>query len=193
MALIMYHCPSKREKSMGSLAILVQEKALQCKDVLLQYSEGAVQAANTGELNDEFIKVIETIIMLSGIAGGFGDHYGGVAGAHSIHNGLTVLEETHHALHGEKVAYGILVQLVLEKKWTEIKQLLPFYRQLDLPVSLNDLGVRFITDTVISDVAAKSTILEESIHVMPGEMTTATVSKAMKDLENYIHSENATS
>lgn len=164
--------------------------AKQCKDVLLQYSEGAVQAAKAGTLNDDFVKAIETIIMFAGMVGGFGDHYGRVAGAHSIHNGLTVLEETHHALHGEKVAYGILVQLVLENKWAEIEQLLPFYRQLDLPVSLHDLGVKDITDAVISDVAAKSTISEESIHVIPGEMTTATVSKAIVDLENYIHSDN---
>ena len=41
-----------------------------------------LQAAKTGELNDEFIKVIETIIMLCGMVGGFGDHYGRVAGAH---------------------------------------------------------------------------------------------------------------
>ena len=135
-------------------------------------------------LNDDFIKVIETIIMLSGMVGGFGDHYGRVAGAHSIHNGLTVLEETHHALHGEKVAYGILVQLVLENKWTEIDQLLVFYRQLGLPASLKDLGVKIINDEVIADVAEKSTVPEESIHVMPGEMTSATVSKAMTDLEN---------
>ena len=83
------------------------------------------------------------------MVGGFGDHYGRVAGAHSIHNGLTVLEETHHALHGEKVAYGILVQLVLENKWTEIDQLLAFYRQLGLPASLKDLGVKAINDEVI--------------------------------------------
>lgn len=162
--------------------------AKQCKDVLLQYSESAVQAAKSGTLNDDFVKVVETIIMLGGMVGGFGDHYGRVAGAHSIHNGLTVLEETHHILHGEKVAYGILVQLVLEDKWTEIEGLLPFYKQLLLPISLKDLGVKVITDEVIGAVAAKSTIREESIHVMPGEMTTATVSKAMTDLENYIHS-----
>ena len=107
----------------------------------------------------------------------------GVAGAHSIHNGLTVLEETHHALHGEKVAYGIIsVQLVLENKWTEVNQLLVFYRQLRLPLSLKDSGVKIINDEVMENVAEKATVPEESIHVMPGRMTTATVSKAMAEL-----------
>ena len=38
----------------------------------------------------------------------------GLAAAHAVHNGLTVAPGTHHYLHGEKVAFGLLVQLVLE-------------------------------------------------------------------------------
>lgn len=160
--------------------------AKQCKDVLLKHSENAIIAAKTGVLNDSFIKISETIIMLGGMVGGFGDHYGRIAGAHSIHNGLTVLEETHTALHGEKVAYGILIQLVLEDKWDEIKQLLPFYEQLGLPFSLKKLGVT-ISDSAILQVAEKATIIEESIHVMPiGKITATSVKEAIICLENFI-------
>lgn len=162
--------------------------AKQCKEILLQYSQGAVEAAKTGNLNDDFIKVVETIIMLGGMVGGFGDHYGRVAGAHAVHNGLTVLDETHHALHGEKVAYGILVQLVLENKWAEIKSILPFYQKLGLPLSLEDLGVKQVTEEKIIRVAGKTVIPEESIHVLPGEMTAEIVSKAINDLEDYSYS-----
>jgi hydroxycarboxylate dehydrogenase A len=155
-----------------------------CKDLLLQHSEAAIHAVKVRALNEEFIKVVETIIMLGGMVGGFGDHYGRVAGAHAIHNGLTVLEETHHALHGEKVAYGILVQLALEDKWNEINQLLPFYQMLELPTKLNDLGVKFINEKVFEDVAIKATVPTESIHVMPiGKITPERVSKAMAQLE----------
>lgn len=164
--------------------------AKQCKDILLRYSEGAVEAAKSGELNNDFIKVVETIIMLGGMVGGFGDHYGRVAGAHAVHNGLTVLEDTHHALHGEKVSYGILVQLVLETKWQEIETILPFYQQLGLPLSLKDLGVKKVTDEIIVQVAEKTVIPEESIHVMPGEMTVEVVSNAIRELDKYIHSVN---
>ena len=48
--------------------------------------------------------------MLSGL----GFESGGLAGAHAIHNGLTVLEECHGMYHGEKVAFGTIAQLVLE-------------------------------------------------------------------------------
>ncbi|MEH7352642.1 iron-containing alcohol dehydrogenase family protein [Neobacillus drentensis] len=159
--------------------------ARQCKNLLLQHSEGAITAAKTGNLNADFIKVIETIIILGGMVGGYGDHYGRIAGAHSIHNGLTGLEETHHALHGEKVAYGILVQLVLESKWEEIDQLIPYFQRLGLPISLTDLGVSVINDDVLTRIAAKSAVPEESIHVMPiGEITPTNVSMAIAALEN---------
>lgn len=161
--------------------------ARQCRDLILQHSENAIIAAKTRELNDEFIKVAETIIVLGGMVGGFGDHYGRIAGAHAVHNGLTVLNETHHALHGDKVAYGILVQLVLEKKWSEIDKLLAFYRRIGLPFSIKGLGVKEIKDDSIHAVAIKATIPEESIHVMPnGPITAEKVCLAIKELEDYI-------
>ena len=161
--------------------------ARQCKNLLIQHANGAIKAAQSGKVNDDFIKVVETIIVLGGMVGGFGDYYGRIAGAHAIHNGLTVLKETHHALHGDKVAYGILVQLMLEDKWEEIKHLYPLYRQLGLPVSLTELGVNVIDEKMINAVAEKSTLPEESIHVMPnGPFTAVKVSEAMNNLEKYI-------
>jgi len=160
--------------------------AKKCKDLLLQHSKTAIQAVKMEKLNDDFIKVAETIIVYGGMVGGFGDHYGRIAGAHAIHNGLTVLEETHHALHGDKVAYGILIQLVLEGKWDEIDQLIPFYKELGLPLSLHDLGVNEINEPLVGAVAAKACVPEESIHVMPiGTITADRVSEAIFTLEKY--------
>lgn len=161
--------------------------ARQCKDILLLHSEGAIKAAETSVLNDDFIKVAETIIVLGGMVGGFGDHYGRIAGAHAIHNGLTIIEETHQALHGEKVAYGILVQLVLEDKWKEIQQLIPSYRKLGLPVSLTNLGIKEISEAIINAIATKSVIPEDSMHVMPiGPITSSRVSEAIATLEQRV-------
>lgn len=161
--------------------------ARQCKVLLMEHSEGALKAINAGALNDDFIKIVETIIVLGGMVGGFGDHYGRIAGAHSIHNGLTALVATHHVLHGDKVAYGILVQLVLEGKQHEIELLLPFYRSLGLPYSLKGLGIEEIEDDIVTMIAEKSTIKEESIHVLPiGDVDADRVKKAIYELETMI-------
>lgn len=158
--------------------------ARQCKDLIIEHSAEAIKGVESGKLNDAFIKVAETIIMLGGMVGGFGDHYGRIAGAHSIHNGLTTIEETHHALHGDKVAYGILVQLVLEGKFAEIEELLPFYKGIGLPVSLTELGITELSKELVEKVAEKATFKTESIHVMPiGSITSERVEEAILKLE----------
>lgn len=160
--------------------------AKQCKDILFDSYQQGVKAVQTGKVNDDFIKAVETIIVYAGMVGGFGDEYGRTTGAHSIHDGLTVLEETHQALHGSKVAYGILVQLVLEDRFDEIERLKPLYQQLGLPLSLTELGVTKITDEIITRVAEKATVPEQEIHLMPvGEITATRVIEAIKALEKF--------
>ncbi|MGB8002167.1 MAG: iron-containing alcohol dehydrogenase family protein [Anaerobacillus sp.] len=120
---------------------LAYEIARSCRDVLVKDGEKAVQDQQRGRLSDAFVRVVETNLLSGGMVGGLGDRYGRIACAHSIHNGLTHIEEAHSFLHGEKVAYGILVQLVLEGEWEEVRGLFSFYEQIGLPISLESLGV----------------------------------------------------
>lgn len=159
------------------------ESARQCKQILLAESARALEAVDSGTLNDSFIKVVETMLMYAGMVGGYGDHFGRTAGAHSIHNGLTALEASHHLLHGVKVAYGICVQLMLENRPDEVKRLAPFYEALGLPQSLQAMQLT-VNDKECYAVAEKATIPTESIHLMPiGEVTAQRVFEAMQQLE----------
>ncbi|WP_088009329.1 iron-containing alcohol dehydrogenase family protein [Indiicoccus explosivorum] len=135
-----------------------------CYDELLEHGEAAMTAARQGELNDSFIKTAETIIMTAGLVGGFSDPNRIVAAAHAVHNGLTVLDETHHLQHGAKVAYGILIQLVLEDRWEEADKLAEYFRQVDLPTSLGDLGIEAVTEKTLLPVAIKAAAPSETIH-----------------------------
>ncbi|SDM89584.1 uncharacterized oxidoreductase [Sediminibacillus halophilus] len=137
-----------------------------CRDTLLAEGSEALEAIKAGSVTESFNRTVETIIMAGGMVGGFGDHYGRISGAHSIHNGLTHLPETHSILHGDKVAYGILVQLALEGRPDEIKRLLPHYRELGLPTSLSDLGINPKRKDLIESIAAAATAPGESIHLM---------------------------
>src|SRR5699024_8900156 len=82
--------------------------------------------------------VIEANTLLSGL----GFESGGLAAAHAIHNGMTVIEETHDLYHGEKVAFGVLVQLVLENSpIEELEEVLYFCNEVGLPTTLKDLNI----------------------------------------------------
>ena len=56
---------------------------------------------------------------------------------------------------GNKVAYGILVQLMIENKLAEIEHLLPFYHHLNLPTSLADMGLH-LTESDYQAVAERA-------------------------------------
>ena len=81
-----------------------------CFNTLMDEGVKAKIALEAGVCTPAVEKVIEANTLLSGI----GFESAGLAGAHAIHNGFTVLEECHHMYHGEKVAFGTLTQLVLE-------------------------------------------------------------------------------
>ena len=69
-----------------------------CFNTLMDEGVKAKIALEAGVCTPAVEKVIEANTLLSGI----GFESAGLAGAHAIHNGFTVLEECHHMYHGEK-------------------------------------------------------------------------------------------
>ncbi|RDU38709.1 oxidoreductase [Neobacillus piezotolerans] len=165
---------------------IAREAALLCKTNLLAFGNEALEAAETGTATHELVKVCETIIMAGGMVGGFGDHFGRIAGAHSIHNGLTHLPEAHSFLHGDKVAYGILVQLMLEGREEEIIGLLPFYKKTGLPFSLKSMGI-LAPERAAEVVAAKALAPGESIHFLDIALTTEHLTNSILQLERLVN------
>ncbi|KHF41736.1 iron-containing alcohol dehydrogenase family protein [Halalkalibacter okhensis] len=155
-----------------------------CQELILKESEQALEALTKKEVTPSLLTIIETNIMAGGLVGGLGDDYGRIAAAHSIHNALTQFEETHHFLHGEKVAYGILVQLALEGELEEMEELLSFYEQVGLPVSLKELGLTE-DDELLERIASKTLHPSESIHFMNQSFTTTEVVHGIQTVETY--------
>jgi glycerol dehydrogenase-like iron-containing ADH family enzyme len=98
--------------------------------------------------SEAWVRVAEGCALSAGVIGGIGGARCRTVAAHAVHNGLTQLHASHGRLHGEKVGFGILVQLRLEERLAGSglagqarRQLLPFFRQLGLPVQLSDLGM----------------------------------------------------
>ena len=121
-----------------------------CFDTLMADGVKAKVALEAGCSTPAVEHVIEANTLLSGI----GFESCGLAAAHAVHNGMTQLPETHAMLHGEKVAFGTLVQLVLENAPTEtFEQVMGFCLEVDLPVTLGDLGVEDISRERIMAVA----------------------------------------
>jgi glycerol dehydrogenase len=132
-----------------------------CYDTLL---ESGVQAKLAVERH-VVTQAVEAIVEANTLLSGLGFESGGLAGAHAVHNGLTVLEASHGKLHGQKVAFGTLTQLVLEgRPYADIEEVIDFCLSIGLPVCLADIGVHNPTKEEIRKVAEATTAEGETIH-----------------------------
>ncbi len=139
-----------------------------CFDTLLDYGFPAKLAVEKGVVTEAVEKVVEANTLLSGL----GFESSGLAAAHAVHNGFTLLPETHAMYHGEKVAFGTLVQLVMENRKTEeIERVIKFCIEVGLPVTLADIGVKQVSDEKIYQVAEAVCAGGETVHNEPFAVT----------------------
>ncbi|WP_299028948.1 glycerol dehydrogenase [uncultured Thermanaerothrix sp.] len=148
-----------------------------CYETLLTYGVQAVTANRAGVTTSAFEKVVEANTLLSGL----GFESGGLAAAHAIHNGLTVLEATHQYYHGEKVAIGTLASLYLTGKSPAIiNEVYSFCEAVGLPTTLAEIGLAEVSDEDLMRVAEKACAPGETIHNELGEITPQKVLMALK-------------
>ncbi len=162
--------PAKGTKTALALAKL-------CYETLLEDGMKAKIACDHNVVTPALESIVEANILLSGL----GFESGGLAAAHAIHDGLSMLPGTHHAFHGEKVSFGTVAQLVLENApKEELETVIRFNLEVGLPVCLEDIGVPKISDEALMQVAKKTCIPEESVHSMPFPITEEAVAAAIR-------------
>jgi len=147
-----------------------------CYDTIRDHGRSAVAAVERDAVTESVEAVVEANTLMSGI----GFESGGLAAAHSIHDGLTRVDATHGATHGEKVNLGTLTQLVLEGRETAtLFDLIDFSLDVGLPVSLADVGLDDPTDDQLQTVAEAACEPFETIHNEPFEVTPPAVHDAL--------------
>jgi glycerol dehydrogenase len=154
--------------------------AKMCYDTLLEYGPIARTVAEQGVVTEAVERIIEANTLLSGL----GFESGGLAAAHAIHNGLTVLEETHGVMHGEKVAIGTLASLFLTDKPTDvIDEVYDFCEQVGLPTTLDGIGLEDPSDEDLMRVAERACAEGETIHNEPIPVTPKMVVASLKAVD----------
>jgi len=138
-------------------------------DILMEYGLEAKRAVEEKAVTPAVEKVVEANILLSGL----GFESGGLAAAHAIQIGLTTAREASKTYHGEKVAFGTLVQLIMEGRTTdETVKVVKFCTAVGLPVTLSALEISTEEVPQIAEEARKQNIMRN----MPFSVTPKLVS-----------------
>ncbi|MDY6900830.1 MAG: iron-containing alcohol dehydrogenase family protein [Cyanobacteriota bacterium] len=164
-----------------TLIISAVQQARILRDILLQKSVAALESPGS----EAWREVVDATVLLAGVIGGIGGAQCRTVAAHAVHNGLTHVCGR-GSIHGEKVAYGILVQLRLEEMLqgnklaaTARQQLLKFYTEIGLPQKLDDLGLGDITLKQLQKAAEFALQPNSDIHRLPFKVALEQLMAAM--------------
>lgn len=130
-------------RSAGALASL-------CYATLREFAVPALAAVRERRVTEEVERVVEATVFHSGL----GFESGGLSISHAFTRGLSAVRDARDALHGHQVAYALLVQLTLEgRSEAFMEDLRGFYRRVELPLCLADLGMKQATPAEIQAIA----------------------------------------
>lgn len=170
-------------KGQGCQSALILARA--CYDVIRQFGLAAKQAVEARTVTDALEKVVEANIFMSGV----GFESGGLAAAHAIHAGFTMIPEMNGSFHGEKVAVGLLAQFVMENRERAfIDEMITFYRQVGLPATLAELGMAEITDEKMDAIAQRACLANTYMFNMPMPVDTEFVKEAIRKADRIAQS-----
>ena len=165
-------------RSLAGMAI-----ARESHDILMRDGIQAYEAVKAKLLTPAVENVIEANILLSGL----GFMNAGCACAHGIHNGISALEAGDEFLHGEKVAFGLVGQLVLENApREELFRIMAFLDALDLPITMEQFKIECTEENldVIVDYMMNRSLL---IHREPVPVTAETVRNIILAANHFGH------
>ncbi|MBA1204258.1 glycerol dehydrogenase [Pseudomonas capeferrum] len=135
-----------------------------CYTIIRQHAVGAVRAVERNEVNDDLEALVEATVLLSTIS----FENGGLSLAHALARGFSYLDRARGTLHGDHVAYGLLVQLMMEKRdQAFILELCGFFREVGLPTRLADFGLDKPSSKEIRELAEKSMVSPSAARFAP--------------------------
>ncbi len=172
------YAKTQRERKASELATeSALEVNMKCFETLMRHGAQAKRDAEAGKITEAVEAVVEAIKLQSGF--GFGG--GGCAGAHAIHNGITAMKGVTRK-HGEIVAYGVLVQMMLEKRpMAELERVVRWCKSIGLPTSLSDLGKLDKAELPIA--AQKACDPSDSMSSMPFHVSPTMVIDAVESVD----------
>jgi glycerol dehydrogenase len=160
--------PSGRSMVGARITFAALALAELCAKTVFEDGKRAVEAIQRGEINASLERIVEANTLLSGV----GFESGGLAAAHAMAAGLTVIPVLHrNFLHGELVGMGLIAHLILENDPDEAQRVARFLAEIGLPVHLEQFHLDSHKDGIALLEAMTAAINEPFVNNEPFEVT----------------------
>jgi glycerol dehydrogenase len=151
-----------------------------CHELILRHGVRALEEVAQGAAGPDAEALIEATVLLSGMA----SENGGLSIAHAVARGIPLLPRSAGSLHGEHVAFGLLVQLHLEDRRAELGALRETYAQLGLPRTLAELGLPDLADAEF-DILVEGAIGSAGFHRFDRVLTPSELAAAIGAVDGW--------
>lgn len=154
-----------------------------CTWPLLTHGAAAYQACRAGRADAALEHVALLIIISTGLVSNMIHHDYNTALAHAFYYALAGLERPgkQPRLHGELVAYGTLLQLLVDGQEDNFRQAYALASSIGLPVCLADLEIEQAELPLI----LRRTVSAKDLEYVPYPISEEMVHQAMMELEDY--------
>ena len=181
---------SARDESLSQALTMGINISRQCAEGILSHGVGALEANRKQKLTDDFEQAISIVIVTTALVSILvtldhtPDYNSGLA--HAIYYTLTSMpdfdEQSH--LHGEIVAFGVLILLLVDGQEENFQRVYDFNRATKLPHSLQALDLTQEKMAPYINAITKMKDIEHSPYPITAEM----LHKAFEALEKINHS-----
>lgn len=156
-------------------------------EAIMSDTEVALAQMGNSDPRIQFHNLVDAVVLLGSMVGGVGGDACRGAAAHAMHDSLTTHVATSQATHGEKVAYGLLVQLTLSNSPPcALDELRSFYRKVGLPCNWRELTHTPIPNTEeLVRLASFALVHGSSMHRMVPVPTVDEIVRSMLVLESW--------
>ena len=173
---------SARGDKLEHSSALGREISNMCYEPLLEYGVQALKDCKNGLLSLSLEQAVLANVVSTGLVSLMVlDDYN-CAVAHSVYYGLVLLpgfEEKY--LHGNVVAYGVLVQLAVDGDLEEARRVKAFMKELEIPSTLKEMEVP--VDREYLQAVLKETVSGPDMEHIPYVVTEDMIFEAMKVVE----------
>ncbi len=170
-------------KGMDHMSAIGVALSSTCYDPILQYGRKALDEVLRHEAGPAMEICARSIIVSAGLVSLMANDDYNCALAHAVCYGLQLFEHVERdCLHGDLVAYGALVQLMLDGQCDKVLELQRFLKSLGTPVTLSEMHVPLDRE-ILTNTLIEATTGPDMAHI-PYPITPDMVFDAMTRVES---------